>query len=102
MPGRGEIFYRHHTGGEAGAPTLLLLHGWTASADLQWFTAYQALGERYPFVAIDVRGHGRGLRSEVPFTLEDAADDAAALVRHLGRRPGGGARLLDGWAALVC
>ena len=60
VPGRGEIFYRHHTGGEAGAPTLVLLHGWTASADLQWFTAYQALGARYPFVAMDVRGHGRG------------------------------------------
>ena len=25
------------------APTLLLLHGWTASADLQFFTAYEAL-----------------------------------------------------------
>ena len=84
VPGRGEIFYRHHTGGEAGAPTLVLLHGWTASADLQWFTAYQALGARYPFIAMDVRGHGRGLRSELPFTLEDAADDAAALVRDLG------------------
>jgi 3-oxoadipate enol-lactonase len=84
VPGRGEIFYRHHIGGEAGAPTLVLLHGWTASADLQWFTAYQALGARYPFIAMDVRGHGRGLRSELPFTLEDAADDAAALVRDLG------------------
>ena len=84
VPGRGEMFYRHHTGGEPGAPTVLLLHGWTASADLQWFTVYRTLAERYPFVAIDVRGHGRGLRSEVPFTLEDAADDAAALVRHLG------------------
>lgn len=84
LPGRGEVFYRHHQGGEPGAPTLLLLHGWTASADLQWFTSYRALGSTYPFVAIDVRGHGRGLRSETPFTLEDAADDGAALVRALG------------------
>ena len=87
LPERGEAFYRHHEGGRPGAPTLLLLHGWTASADLQWFTAYEALGERYPFVAIDHRGHGRGLRSDEAFTLEDAADDAAALVRELGIGP---------------
>lgn len=65
---------------------MLLLHGWTATADLQWCTAYEALGQRYPFVAIDHRGHGRGLRTEEPFTLEAAADDAAALARHLGLR----------------
>ena len=84
LPGRGEVFFRHHSGGAPDAPTLLLLHGWTASADLQWFSSYGALAERYSFVAIDHRGHGRGLRSDEPFTLEAAADDAAALVRALG------------------
>jgi pimeloyl-ACP methyl ester carboxylesterase len=87
LPGRGEVFYRRHEGGEPGQPTLLLLHGWTASADLQWCTAYGALAERYPFVAVDHRGHGRGLRSEQPYTLEEAADDAAALVRSLRTGP---------------
>jgi pimeloyl-ACP methyl ester carboxylesterase len=86
VPDRGEMFYRRHDVA-GGGPTLLLLHGWTASADLQWFTAYQALGDRYSFVAIDHRGHGRGLRSDEPFTLEDAADDAAGLVRELGLGP---------------
>ena len=65
----------------------LLLHGWTASSDLQFFTAYEALAERCSFVGIDHRGHGRGLRSPDAFTLEDAADDAAAVVRHLGVGP---------------
>jgi len=87
LPGRGEIFYRHHQGGQPGLPTLLLLHGWTASADLQWFTAYQELAERYSFIAVDHRGHGRGLRTDVPFRLEDVADDAAALVRQLDVGP---------------
>jgi pimeloyl-ACP methyl ester carboxylesterase len=86
LPERGEVFYRRHDGGRPG-PTLLLLHGWTASADLQWFTAYPTLAERYSFLAIDHRGHGRGLRSDEPFTLEAAADDAAALVRQLGVGP---------------
>jgi 3-oxoadipate enol-lactonase len=81
---RGEFFVRVHEHPDPSAPWLLLLHGWTASADLQYFTAYEALAEHWSFVAIDHRGHGRGLRSTVPFTLEDAADDAAAVVRALG------------------
>jgi 3-oxoadipate enol-lactonase len=83
VPGRGELFYRHHEG-PPGAPTLLLLHGWTASADLQFFTAYPTLADSYSFVALDHRGHGRGIRTPEPFTLEACADDAAALVRELG------------------
>jgi pimeloyl-ACP methyl ester carboxylesterase len=86
LPGRGEVFYRYHRG-DPNLPTLLLLHGWTASADLQWFTAYEQLAERYSFVAIDHRGHGRGMRTDVAFRLEDAADDAAALVEQLGIGP---------------
>jgi 3-oxoadipate enol-lactonase len=58
----------------------LLLHGWTASADLQWCTSFPALTERYSVIAIDHRGHGRGIRSEEPFSLEDCADDAAAVL----------------------
>lgn len=84
LPGRGEVFARIHHHPDAGAPTLLLLHGWTASADLQFFAAYEALAEHYSFVAIDHRGHGRGMRTSHPFELEDVADDAAALVRTLG------------------
>jgi pimeloyl-ACP methyl ester carboxylesterase len=83
VPERGELFYRRHCHADPDAPTLLLLHGWTASADLQFFAAYTALAARYSFVAIDHRGHGRGLRPSIPFSLEDAAEDAAALVRAL-------------------
>ena len=46
-----------------GAPTLLLLHGWIASAGLNWFQTFDALGEHYRVLALDHRGHGRGLRS---------------------------------------
>jgi 3-oxoadipate enol-lactonase len=84
LPGRGETFARIHRHPDPSRPTVLLLHGWTASADLQFFTAYRELAEHYSFVAIDHRGHGRGLRTSQVFELEDAADDAAALVRELG------------------
>ncbi|MEZ5215284.1 MAG: alpha/beta fold hydrolase [Ilumatobacteraceae bacterium] len=85
LPGRGEMFFRRSQGGRVGDPTVLLLHGWTASADTQFFSAYPALVSRYSFVAPDHRGHGRGMRAR--FTLEDVADDAAALVRSLGVGP---------------
>lgn len=87
LEGRGEIFYRHHRHADPEAPTLLLLHGWTASADIQWFTAYETLAEHYSFVAVDHRGHGRGLRSPARFELADAADDAALLIEALGVGP---------------
>jgi len=83
LPGRGRTFARIASG-PPGAPTLLLLHGWTASADLNWFRCYEPLSRRFNVVAIDHRGHGRGIRSRRPFSLSDCADDAAALVREVG------------------
>jgi len=83
LPGRGEVFARD-SGETPGSVTVLLLHGWTASADLNFFPAYAALAESYRVIALDLRGHGRGMRSTEPFTLEDCADDAAALLGCLG------------------
>ena len=87
VEGRGELFARIHRHTDPSAPVVLLLHGWTASSDLQFVTAYSDLAARYTVVGIDHRGHGRGLRAPDPFTLEDAADDAAALLDTLGLRP---------------
>ena len=83
LPGRGTTFVRR-IAGPPNAPTVLLLHGWTASADLNWFTCYRPLSQHYRVVALDHRGHGRGLRSKAPFRLEDCADDAIAVCDVLG------------------
>jgi len=83
VPGRGDVFVRY-SAGPPGAPTVLLLHGWMASADLNWPGTFEALAGRYHVVAMDVRGHGRGIRSTEPFSLEECADDAAGLLRALG------------------
>lgn len=87
LAGRGEVFYRHHRHADSSAPTVLLLHGWTATADLQFFTAYEALAEHYSFIAIDHRGHGRGMRTGDKFDIADAAEDAAQLVQQLAVGP---------------
>lgn len=84
LPGRGEIVVRHFEHPDPTRPTLLLLHGWTASADTQFFTAYETLAAEWSVLTVDHRGHGRGLRPDAPFRLEDCADDAADVVRALG------------------
>ena len=87
MPGRGELFYRFHRHLDPAAPIAFLLHGWTASGDLQFFTAYEALAAQFSIITFDYRGHGRGLRLPSHFELEDVADDAAALLEALGVEP---------------
>jgi 3-oxoadipate enol-lactonase len=85
VPGRGELFLRD-TGGDG--PAVMLLHGWMASADLNWCGAYADLVDAgYRVLAIDHRGHGRGLRPLAPFRLVDCAADAAAALRELGTGP---------------
>jgi 3-oxoadipate enol-lactonase len=83
LPGRGTTFVRTLSG-PADAPTVVLLHGWTATADLNWFTCYKALSEQFRVVALDHRGHGRGIRSRKAFKMEDCADDAVAVCDVLG------------------
>lgn len=83
LPGRGTTYFRELEG-PAGAPTLILLHGWTATADLNWFMCYEQLGQHFRVIALDHRGHGRGIRTNRSFKLSDCADDAVALADQLG------------------
>lgn len=82
LGGRGEAFVRELPGPD-GAPTLVLLHGWTATSDLNWFTTIQAVGQDHRVLAFDHRGHGRGIRTPERFRLADCADDVIALADEL-------------------
>jgi pimeloyl-ACP methyl ester carboxylesterase len=83
LAGRGTTFVREDPG-PPGADTLILLHGLGANADLNWFTAFNALGREFRVLALDQRGHGRGIRSGARFRLSDCADDAVALAEASG------------------
>jgi len=86
LEGRGTTFVRE-LAGPPGAPTVVLLHGWLASGGLNWFQAFEPLRTHFRVVALDLRGHGRGIRSSRRFRLSDCADDVAALIAKLDVGP---------------
>jgi pimeloyl-ACP methyl ester carboxylesterase len=85
LPGRGETFVRDTGPMEGAKGTVLLLHGWMFPADLNWITAFPGLAAAgYRVVALDHRGHGRGMRRPEPFRLADCAEDAAIMLEECG------------------
>jgi pimeloyl-ACP methyl ester carboxylesterase len=85
VPDRGEFFLRD-SGGDG--PPVLLVHGWMFPSDLNWAQTYGPLQRAgYRVLAMDLRGHGRGLRASTPFRLADCADDAAGVLRVLRTGP---------------
>ncbi len=84
LPGRGDLLVRDIPGPRPDSPVLLLQHGWSATADLNWFACYDTLSSRYRVISMPLRGHGGGIRSSDLFTIEDCADDSAALIDALG------------------
>ena len=87
-PGTAAPIWVWEADGPPGAPTLLLLHGWMATAALNWYPSLAYLGQRFRVVAPNLRGHGREGCGAPPFSLEGCSDDLAALIDELDiRRP---------------
>jgi 3-oxoadipate enol-lactonase len=83
LPGRG-VTRIWECAGPPGAGTLVLIHGVTFTAELNWGKAFGPLSRHFRVVAIDLRGHGDGISAGPRFRLEDCADDIAALAGTLG------------------
>ncbi|HEX6313173.1 MAG TPA: alpha/beta fold hydrolase, partial [Acidimicrobiia bacterium] len=83
LAGRGTTFV-YDQPGPPGAPTLVLLHGLGATGALNWFPSFGPLSQRFRVVAVDLRGHGRGIPAGRAYRLADCADDIAALADALG------------------
>ena len=86
VPGRGRMYVRVAKGPRR-APTVVLLHGLGATAALNWDAVVPSLARRFHVVAPDLRGHGRGPRCDGRFSLEDCADDVAALIEATAGKP---------------
>jgi len=75
-----EMYYEVH--GE-GSP-LVLLHGGLLSIDLNFAGMLPALAERHQVIAVELQGHGHTPDSDRELTIDNLADDVAALLGQLG------------------
>ncbi|MBD0860378.1 alpha/beta hydrolase [Gordonia sp. zg691] len=68
---------QHH--GPAGAPVLVLVHGWSCCIEY-WNPQINALSERYHVIAYDQRGHGDSTWGKRKFDADVLADDLQTVV----------------------
>ena len=76
----GIDLYYEETG---SGPPLLLIAGLSGNT-LGWAMLLPALSERFRVIAFDNRGAGRSSASPGPYSTRQMADDATALLDHLG------------------
>lgn len=81
----GEVRLHVREVGDAHAPPVLFLHGLMGHRR-DWDVLVNRLGGPYRVLAVDQRGHGRS--SWAPsYRVSDMADDAIAVIEHLGVAP---------------
>jgi pimeloyl-ACP methyl ester carboxylesterase len=68
---------------EGDGPPVLLIHGVGARLD-NWDRVAVLLARHFKVVRYDLRGHGKSSKVSGPYSLEMFADDASALLDHLG------------------
>jgi pimeloyl-ACP methyl ester carboxylesterase len=76
-----ECFYQETGNGDA----LLLINGLNGTC-LDWEPLVPALSQHFRVISSDNRGVGRSAAPPGPYTTRQMADDAAALLAHLGVR----------------
>ena len=82
--GSGLGRYRDERPIRAEKATVLLLHGWAGTAELNWSHVYAPLvAAGYRVLAPDLAGHGQGAR-DVPFTIDGVTDMTSRLVTDSG------------------
>jgi pimeloyl-ACP methyl ester carboxylesterase len=84
--GAGHVPLFRTTHGPAGAPVLLLVHGWGGDGR-EWSPHAEALADRYRVIVPDLRGHGRSPVPDQDNTPAAMARDLAALITRLGEGP---------------
>ncbi|MEM9175285.1 MAG: alpha/beta fold hydrolase [Myxococcota bacterium] len=81
---RGLDFYYEQTGSGDGRPKLLFVNGTGGDLRQQPRLFDGPLTDAFEIVAHDQRGLGQSAKPDGPYTMADYADDAAALLDHVG------------------
>jgi 3-oxoadipate enol-lactonase len=79
----GELDVACRIEGPADAPVVLLVHG-VLTDHRAWDGLAARLAPSYRVLRYDLRGHGRSSAPPAPYTMEQLADDAMALLDALG------------------
>ncbi len=82
----GGIDVGYRLEGPADAPTLMLAHG-VLSSHCMWDGVVAALQGRWRVLRYDLRGHGASGASPAPYTMDQLAADAVALLDALALGP---------------
>ncbi len=80
--GRYEFLVRE-AGPEDGR-VVVLIHGWVYGSVATWHRFIDRLAEQYRVVAIDHRNHGKADRIQARYTIDEAADEVAAIMQQIG------------------
>jgi len=78
------MYYEIHGVADGKNPPLVLLHGGGSTIETSFGNYLPALAKTRQVIAFEQQGHGRTADVvDRPFTFEQSADDAAALLRYL-------------------
>ncbi|HTF88282.1 MAG TPA: alpha/beta hydrolase [Planctomycetota bacterium] len=77
------LYYEIH-GANTELPPLVLLHGGGSTIESSFAAVLPSLARKRQVIAFEQQGHGHTADVDRPFSFEQSADDAAALLAHLG------------------
>ena len=79
-----KMYYEIHGAANGKNTTLVLLHGGGSTIDTSFGSVLQSFAKTRQVIAFEQQGHGHTADiHDRPFTFEQSADDAAALMQHM-------------------
>lgn len=78
-----KMYYEVHGAARGDGSPLVLLHGGGSTIETSFGAVLPQLARVRRVIAFEQQGHGRTADVDRPFSFEQSADDAAALLRHL-------------------
>lgn len=81
-----KIYFEQHGDWQSGQDTVLLLHG-LGSSSQDWENQIPALSKIAKVLAVDLRGHGKSDKPDLPYNIPMFAEDISKLVDKLKLEP---------------